>query len=145
MLMKGAIGFSRKKGTIAGALRAFSGNHWDHTFVITAMKPEIAVIEASKGWMERGLITRYESLRYTTAFFFPDGVALLDIERSLKVLGQFLAGSAPREAMVDLLLTYLRLLEPNSHWNFRESRRTSPEEIFALLTDNPSFHKIVST
>lgn len=143
--MKGGVGFSKKKGTIAGALRAFSGRNWDHTFVIVSMKPDIVVMEASRDFVARGLITRYDSTHYTTTFFFPDGHVLMDIERAVRGVAAYPEGDATKDGMADLLLTYMQALEPNDHWDFRRPANTSVDDIFNLMLSHEAFHKIVST
>ncbi len=145
MLMKGALGFCRKKGTIAGAMRAFTNRSWDNVFVIVQMSPEIMVVEASKGWIERCPITRYESLKYTTTFFFPDGMALTSVDDAIKAVQLFPNGPATPDALADLTLYYLRAIEPHGPWISIKTKTENLNAVFEILKAHPSFHTITSS
>lgn len=145
MLMKGAIGFCRKKGTIAGAMRAFTNRSWDAVFVILQMSPEIMVIEASRGWIERCPITRYESLKYTVTFFFPDGVAIASIDEAIKVAQNFPNGDATKDVMADLIIYYLRTIDPQGPWVGVRTTDEVLDAIHSILKSHPWFHAVTSS
>lgn len=146
MLMKGAIGFSRKKGWLAKLVRWLSKSPWDCAFIITSVAPDIMVAESSSRGVYRTKITKYESSLYTTTFFFPEKISDDAIERGVQSLAAtILCMIHGRDAVRDFILFYLRAMDPGDPWDAMSTGPTSVEDIFNELSVHPSFKAITSS
>lgn len=173
MFMKGAIGFSRQKGSwLSKAIRWFTRSKWSHTFIIYQVEPEILVAEAGTFEVKLVPITKYESSKYVTTFFFPELIPVTDIEAGIKrarkeiekpygwfqILGfipvvvlKRLLGLKIKNPMrggvicSELVLECLRGMEPHKHWGSFQKDSVSPEDIYEELVAHPSFRRVDST
>lgn len=172
-MMKGAIGFSRqKKNWLSKVIRWFTRSQWSHTFIIYQVEPEILVAEAGTFEVKIVPITKYESRKYATTFFFPDHLPVTDIEIGIKraradlekpygylqilgfipvVIAKRLLGlkikNPMRGGMVcsELVLEYLRGADPMGRWMTLQKDSVSPEDIFEHLAAHTSFRRMDST
>lgn len=171
--MKGAIGFCRKKDSfISKAIRWFTRSDWSHTYIIYQDNPEVLVVEAGTFQVQLTPITKYESTKYSNVFFVPRHVDVSLIERGVKkvrekieatygwlqILGfipvviakrlLFMKISNPARAGVicsELVLIYLRELEPGGPWDSMDRNAVSPEDLYQMLRNHPGFVKVEST
>lgn len=173
MFMKGAIGFSRQKRSwLSKIIRWFTRSKWSHTFIIYQVEPEILVAEAGTFEVQLVPITKYESAKYVTTFFFPNMVhvariesgvnrAMKDIEKTygwLQIIGfipvvvlKRLLGLKIKNLMrggiicSELVLECLRGMEPGTKWDLMQKDSVSPEDIFEELAIHPAFKRVDST
>lgn len=175
MFMKGAIGFSRKKKSwISKIIRWFTRSEWSHTFIIYQDEPEILVAEAGTFEVVLVPITKYESAKYVTTFFFPDpekigrdrieaGIsrARKNIEKTygwLQLLGfvpvviaKRLLGLKIKNPMrggvvcSELVLECLRGMEPGTKWTLMQKDSVFPEDLFEELVNHSSFKRVSSS
>jgi hypothetical protein len=165
LFQKGAIGFSRKKRNWVSRIIAwFTRSQWSHTFIIYQDSPEILVVEAGMRQVQLVPISKYESSKYDVAYFAPDLVHMFKIEAGIsKVKGKIEApygmlqfvGFVPviilrrllgmkipnplRGGIVcsELVLQYLREIDPQGKWGGMDKNAVSPEDLFsALAMDN---------
>lgn len=167
MATKGTIGFCSKKANfISKAIRWFTRSKWSHTYAIYQAEPEVLVVEASTFTVQLAPFEKYDSSKYTNALFIPTGFTSEEIERGIaKVRGKIeaqygwlqLVGFIPvvfvkrlfgmkisnpsKGGIVcsELVLQYLRGLEPGAKWDAMDRNTTSPEDLFLELSTHPKF------
>jgi hypothetical protein len=145
LFAKGTIGFSRKRGLWAKIVRWLTRSEWSCAFVICQVSPDITAVEASRGKVSAVPITKYESSKYVTTFFFPQGI--LDERISIGVArAQLVERSVVTEASgSNLILEYLRGVEPRSRWDFMKGYQVTLESLFEELALHSSFRQVNST
>jgi hypothetical protein len=172
-MMKGTIGFCRKKaGLLSKVIRWFTRSDWSHTYIIYQDTPEILVAEAGTCQVQLVPITKYESSKYANVFFVPRHVDVSLIENGtkkvrgkiettygwLQILGfipmviarrlLFMKIPNPARAGIicsELVLLYLRELEPGYLWDSLDRNAVSPEDLYKMLLIHPGFEKVEST
>ena len=166
-MLRGTVGFTRKKGNfISKAIRWFTGSKWSHTFIMYQVEPEPLVVEAGIFEVLIDLPAKYDTHHYVTAYFEPAGFSSEEIERGiarvrskievhygwLQLLGFIpvvifrrlfgLKISNPSKGGIicsELVLLYLRALEPGSKWDSMDKNATSPEDLFVEISKHPKF------
>lgn len=170
--MKGTIGFCTKRANwVSRIIRWFTCSRWSHTYVIRQNTPDILVLEASKFQVQIVPITKYESRKYKNVFFLPDGYKPEDIDRGLEragakieqhygwlqilgfipvIIARRLLGmkikNVARGGVVcsELVLQYLKGLDPEGPWKILQKDTTSPEDLHQLLFNCARFKKVES-
>jgi hypothetical protein len=134
--------------------------------LIYQTEPEVLVLEAGTYQVQLVPITKYESRKYVKSFFVPKGFSEEDVNRAMSKVrrdieasyGWFqLLGFIPiliwrrltgrlipnpiRGGVVcsELVLNYLRALEPGSKWDTMDKDSVSPEDLFVELVAHHKF------
>ena len=164
---KGDVGFCTKRGNfLAKAIRWFTRSKWSHTYVIYQTEPEILVLEAGVFQVQLVPFSKYESKKYVNAVmrpvnFMPDAIekGLAKVKEKIEahygwlqligfipvVLFKRLLGmkiSNPAKGGIicsELVLQYLRGLDPGCHWDKMDRNATSPEDLFEELAIDSGF------
>lgn len=165
--VKGAIGFATKrKNWISRIIRWFTQSQWSHTFVVYQTEPEVLVVEAGTFTVQLVPATKYESRKYTTVFLEPQTIPGDRIDAGIakardKIESRYgwlqLVGFVPvivfrrvfnkkisnpsKGGVVcsELVLQYLRGVEPGSKWDAMDKNTVSPEDIYKELESHSSF------
>lgn len=145
LFAKGTIGFSKRRGLWAKIIRWLTRSDWTYAFVIFQVAPEIMVVEASRSRVTLAPITKYESGKYVTTFFFPQGVESERIDIGVARVNLSEKSVVTVYAMANLILEYLRGMEPKSRWDFVRGHEILPEDLFEELALHPSFRQVNST
>jgi len=170
MLMRGSVGFCSKKANfISKIIRWFTRSKWSHTFIMYQAEPEPLVVEAGTYEVLIDLPMKYESSKYVTGYFEPAGFSAEEVERGIAKIRQKievhygwlqLVGFIPvvifrrlfgmkisnpaRGGIIcsELVLLYLRALEPGSKWDSMDKNTTSPEDLFVEISAHPKFRMV---
>lgn len=170
--MRGTIGFCTKRASfVSKVIRWFTRSRWSHTYVIRQVEPDILVLEASTFQVQLVPITKYESRKFSNVFFRPEGFKDADVSCGLmkaedKIETHYgwlqLVGNIPviiikrlfglkihnpsKGGVVcsELVLQYLRGLEPSGPWNSMDKDTVSPEDLYEILSTHPKFRKVES-
>lgn len=170
--MRGTVGFCTKRANfISKVIRWFTRSRWSHTYVIRQIDPDILVLEASTFQVQLVPITKYESKKFSNAFFRPEGFKDADISCGLmkaedKIETHYgwlqLLGNIPviivkrlfglkihnpsKGGVVcsELVLQYLRGLDPSGPWTSMDKDTVSPEDLYEILSTHPKFRKVES-
>lgn len=173
LFAQGSIGFSRQKGSLLSkAIRWFTGSKWSHTFIVYQVDPEILVAEAGTFEVVLVPITKYESKKYETTFFFPDRIPFQEVQAGINrarkdigkvygwlqilgfipvVIAKRLLGLKIKNSMrggiicSELVLECLRGMEPGNRWDHMQKDSVSPEDLFEELSIHPAFRRVNST
>lgn len=166
-MLKGTVGFASKKGNfISKAIRWFTQSKWSHTFIMYQVEPEALVVEAGTFEVLIDLPKKYDTHHYVTAYFEPVGFSGEEIEKGISKIRQKievhygwlqLVGfipvvifkrlfgkkiSNPAKGGIicsELVLLYLRALEPGAKWDHMDKNTTSPEDLFVEISGHPKF------
>jgi hypothetical protein len=171
--MNGTIGFCRKKaGFIAKVLRWFTRSDWSHTYIICQVDPEVLVLEAGRLKVQSIPITKYESSKYANVYFTPGlflqgrvdaGIAkakerieatygwlqilrFLPVITAKRLLGMKISNpSKGGTVRSELVLQYLRGLEPGGKWDGMDRNSVSPEDLYGELVKHVGFDRVESS
>ena len=164
---KGAIGFSLKRRNWVSKIVAwFTTSRWSHTFVIYQDQPEVLVVEAGTLQVQLVPIAKYQSSGYNVAYFSPvaftpeqidAGVAkaresiettygwlqilgFVPVIVSRRLFGRKISNPA-RGGIVcsELVLQYLRGIDPGGKWAGMDKDAVSPEDLFSELALDDRF------
>lgn len=164
---RGAIGFSKKRRNWVSRIIAwFTRSRWSHTFIVFQDHPEVLVLEAGTYQVQLVPITKYASSSYDVAYFVPEHVPVEQVEIGIKKAGTKieasygwlqLAGFIPvvffkrilgmkisnpaRGGIVcsELVLQYLRGIDPGGKWDAMDKNAVSPEDLFSELVSDQRF------
>lgn len=170
--MRGTIGFCTKRASfVSKVIRWFTRSRWSHTYVIRQVEPDILVLEASTFQVQLVPVTKYESRKYANVFFRPEGFKDADVSCGLmkaeeKIETHYgwlqLVGNIPviiakrlfglkirnlsRGGVVcsELVLQYLRGLDPSGPWGSLDKNTVSPEDLYEVLSSHMKFKKVES-
>lgn len=171
-IVRGTIGFcTNRRSFISKVIRWFTRSRWSHTYVIRQTDPDILVLEAGKYQVQIVPITKYESSKYQNVFFVPEGFKSEDIALGLMAAGDKieanygwlqLVGNIPVIIMKrlfgmkisnpskggivcsELVLQYLRGLDPTGPWRSLDRNTVSPEDLCEVLSSHAKFKKVES-
>jgi hypothetical protein len=171
--MKGTIGFCRERSSfISKAIRWFTRSQWSHTYIIYQVDPEVLVLEAGKFQVQLIPITKYESSKYVNVYFTPGlflqghvdaGIAkakekieatygwlqifgFLPVIVAKRLLGMKISNPSKGGIVCsELVLQYLRGLEPGGKWGSMDRNSVSPEDLYGELVKHVGFDRVESS
>lgn len=170
--MQGTIGFcTKRRNFISRVIRWFTRSKWSHTYVIRQNEPDILVLEAGMFQVQIVPITKYQSRKYANVYFQPDGFSQADITCGLMKAGEKIEThygwlqllgfipvimakrlfgmkiSNPSKGGVvcsELVLQYLRGLDPAGPWGTLDKNTVSSEDLYEVLSKHAKFKLVES-
>jgi len=169
----GAVGFSsRRANFLSRAIRWFTQSRWSHVFVVYQQEPEQLIIEASTFQVQLVPIAKYDSKKYDVMIISADGFSPEDVRRGLdkakgyiektygwlqlvgfipvlfwkRLTGQSVPNPAKGGVVCsELVLQYLRGLEPGGRWDSMDRNSVSPEDLASELSKYEKFRVVEQT